>query len=275
MPEVSVIIPCYNQAVFLQEAVDSVLAQSFADWECIIVNDASPDDTAKLASSISGQDARISNISAAKNLGLAGARNLGIQHATGRYILPLDADDKIAPGYLEEAMAAFEQDSSTKLLYAKAAFFGNETGEWALPPYHYGLLFGRNPIYCSAIFKKEDWSRCKGYDAGLKKGLEDWDFWLRILTPESKVVQLPGIRFFYRKHAQSMIHDLLTDQHAFEQAKADMLIRHRDKWLSWSFNYLAPLLEQMQYQRIREQQLAGNTVSRWLYKLARMMAKAS
>ncbi|HSC54393.1 MAG TPA: glycosyltransferase family A protein [Phnomibacter sp.] len=275
MPKVAIIIPCYNQSVFLEDAVTSVVQQQYQNWECIIVNDCSTDDTVEKATILAGTDERIKLVSTPSNLGLSGARNFGTQHATADYILPLDADDKIAKDYISEAIKVFELEPTTQLVYAKAEFFGALEEPWQLPPFHYGLLFGRNPIYCSAIYKKADWEKCGGYDTSLKRGLEDWDFWLKILGPDSKVTQLPFIGFFYRKHERSMIQELVSDQQAFEKTKSDMLIRHRDKWLTWSFNYLTPLLEQMQYYRNHEHKLASNPISRYLLKLARAIVNAS
>ena len=275
MPEVSVIIPCYNQAEFLADALASVQQQSLTNWECIVVNDASTDYTAEKALTLSAADSRISVVTTPRNLGLAGARNFGIAQAAGIFVLPLDADDKIAGNYLQEAVSMFHQQPDTCVVYAGAEFFGAQSGQWELPPYHYGLLFGRNPIFCSALFKKEDWKKSGGYNETLISGLEDWDFWLKILEPDSRVVQLPFTGFYYRKHAQSMIGDLVNDKAAFEQTKADMLMRHRDKWLKWSFDYLAPQLAHMQFYKQREQQIASNRLGRWLYKLARSVSGSS
>lgn len=272
-PTVSIVIPCYNQSRYLPDAVNSVVSQSFQDWECIIVSDASPDDVKDVALQLCAGDTRISFIESVRNLGLAGARNLGIANAKGQYILPLDADDKIASSYLENAVAEFRKNTELKLVYAKAELFGEETGEWQLPPYHYGLLFGRNPIYCSAIYKKRDWEACGGYDASIKVGLEDWDFWLKLLDENSQVLQLQGIGFYYRKHGQTMIHHLTEDVAQYHNSKSELLLRHRDKWLSWSTNCLTPLLEQLQYQRNVEHKIAQNPASRWLYRLARLIAR--
>ena len=101
MPSVSVVIPCFNQGHFVDEAVDSVLAQSFDDFEIIIVNDGSTDGhTDRLPEDYPRERARVLTT----NQGLAAARNNGIAAAQGTYILPLDADDRILPGYLEKSV---------------------------------------------------------------------------------------------------------------------------------------------------------------------------
>lgn len=105
---ISVIIPCYNQAVYLPEALESLLKQTYTHWEAIVVNDGSPDDTEAVALEYARQFPQIKYVSQS-NGGLSAARNKGIEYAQGTYILPLDADDRISPKYMEEAMRAFEE----------------------------------------------------------------------------------------------------------------------------------------------------------------------
>src|SRR5665647_803926 len=95
--KVSVIIPCYNQGHFLNESVGSVLAQTYTNWECIIVNDGSTDNTESIALARSQKDSRIKYIKK-ENEGLSSARNRGLDEASGDFIQFLDADDMIAPG---------------------------------------------------------------------------------------------------------------------------------------------------------------------------------
>jgi len=97
---VSVVIPCYNQARFLGEAIESVLSQTYADFEVIVVDDGSTDDTAGVASSYAAEDARVRLISQ-ENRGLAGARNRGLAEAGGEYVVFLDSDDRLLAGALE------------------------------------------------------------------------------------------------------------------------------------------------------------------------------
>src|SRR5207249_2147019 len=109
-PAVSVVIPCYKLARYLPEAVASVVAQTFRDWELIIVNDGSPDETSEVARRLIAEHggARIQLIEQA-NAGLSAARNAGIRAGRGKYVLPLDADDKLDSTMLERAVALVEQ----------------------------------------------------------------------------------------------------------------------------------------------------------------------
>lgn len=109
-PKVSVIIPAYRVAAYLRECVDSVLAQTFGDFEVILVDDGSPDETGELCDRLAAEDSRI-HVVHKQNEGLGFARNTGLEHARGEWILFLDGDDSIDPQTLETALRVAESDS--------------------------------------------------------------------------------------------------------------------------------------------------------------------
>ena len=111
MPKVSIIVPCYNQAQYLEDALQSVVFQTYKDWECIIVNDGSVDNTEIIAKNWLLKDNRFKYLHQ-ENGGLSMARNSGIKLAEGDFILPLDADDKISSNYIEKAIEEFKKDDS-------------------------------------------------------------------------------------------------------------------------------------------------------------------
>jgi glycosyltransferase involved in cell wall biosynthesis len=204
MPKISIIVPCYNQAQYLDEALQSVLEQTYTNWECIIVNDGSPDDTEEIAKIWTKKDSRFIYLKK-ENGGLSNARNAGIDLATGEYILPLDADDKIGKEYIEFALVEFKKDESLKLVYCKAEKFGEEKGLWDLPSYSLKVLALNNIIFCSAIYKKTSWILANGYDSQMALGWEDWEFWIAILKDGGKVFRLKQTFFYYRVKRESMI----------------------------------------------------------------------
>ncbi len=223
-------MPCYNQAQFLPEALDSVLAQQYPDWECIIVNDGSPDNTETVAQAWLTKDARFKYLQQA-NKGLAGARNTGIRSSSGKYILPLDADDRIGPEYLTKAVAALEMDSQLKLVYCRAVFFGDKQGEWQLPDYSPAELLVRNLIFSCAVFRRSDFDLTGGYDESFRDGHEDWDFWISILLPDGKVLKLPETLFFYRIRKHSMVHSLSAEKIIANGFK--IYEKHKDMYLRY------------------------------------------
>lgn len=203
-PLVSIIVPCYNQALYLDEALQSVLDQTYVNWECIIVNDGSPDNTDEVAKIWLQKDTRFKYVFQ-ENSGLCCARNFGISQAVGELILPLDADDKIGLNYTELAVHAFEQDSSLKVVYCKAKKFGIRDGLWELPSFSLERLTYDNMIFCSAFFKKSDWLLVGGYDPKMIYGLEDWEFWISVLKNGGSVKCLKDIGFYYRIKPDSML----------------------------------------------------------------------
>lgn len=203
MPTVSVVIPCFNQGHFVDEAVDSVLAQSFADFEIIIVNDGSTDGhTNRLLESYPKERARVLTTT---NQGLAAARNNGIAAALGTYILPLDADDRLLPGYLAKAVAELDKDPQVGIVYCRAGLFGAVETGWNLPEYSLERMLVDNIIFCSAFFRRADWLAVGGYDPGMVYGWEDYEFWLSLIERGRKVVMLPETFFLYRVASDSMV----------------------------------------------------------------------
>lgn len=204
MNKVSVIVPCYNQDQYLDEALHSVIEQIYTNWECIIINDGSSDDTEFVAKRWLKKDYRFSYLKI-KNGGLSNARNIGIQKAQGEYILPLDADDKIEKKYIKLALEEFNKHKDLKLVYCNAVKFGEVNGIWNLKPYSLLNLARENMIFCSAIYRKKDWSLVNGYDINMKYGWEDWEFWIAILKNGGKVKKIDYTGFFYRIKKDSMV----------------------------------------------------------------------
>lgn len=201
-PLVSVIVPCYNQAQYLSEALQSVLEQTYTNWECIIVNDGSPDSAEEIAKEWLKKDFRFKYLFQV-NAGVSSARNFGISHAVGELLLPLDADDKISSDYVALALNAFQEDTSLKVVYCKAEKFGDELGISQLAQFSLFNLSRENMIFCSAMFRKEEWKRVRGYDLNMIYGLEDWEFWIAILKNGGGVRCLDIIGFHYRIKLES------------------------------------------------------------------------
>lgn len=195
---ISVVLPCYNQGPFLADALESVLKQTYKNWEIIIVNDGSTDNTENVALEYASKDNRIHYI-AQQNKGVSAARNNGIRKASGKFILPLDPDDMLEPEYMEKCIRMFENHEDCILAYSKTAFFGTRNGEWDLPAYSgYTSLLLANCIVCTSVFRKEDWEKAGGYDENMLIGLEDWEFYLRLLNTDKKVYYIAQPLFRYR-----------------------------------------------------------------------------
>ena len=224
---VSVIIPCYNQAHFLAESVGSVLAQSYENWECIIVDDGSTDNTAKVAKRLCENDERIKYLHR-QNAGLPTARNTGIVEANGQYILPLDADDLIMPTYLATTTFLLDNEKSIRLVYTDTQLFGIEKGvrdeEFSMESF---LL--NNLIPCTALFFKEDWLISGRYNETMINGYEDWDFWMSLFEKGICVKKIPELLFHYRRVETSMSKKM--DSITIEKIQKELYVNHADLYL--------------------------------------------
>lgn len=196
-PTISIIVPCYNQAQYLPETIQSVIDQDYTNWECIIVNDGSSDNTEEVAKQWVAKDNRIKYFYK-PNSGVSDTRNFGIKHASGEYLLPLDGDDKIGTKYISEALDVFTNNPNVKLVYSNLVLFGAKNQEVKTPDYRYENQFIENQIFCSAIFRRSDFLKTSGYNPNMATGLEDWDFLFSFLKKDDIVIKLDGFHFFYR-----------------------------------------------------------------------------
>jgi glycosyltransferase involved in cell wall biosynthesis len=224
MPKVSVIIPCFNQGAYLDEAIESVLAQTFQDFDILVVDDGSTDaETVNMLKDAAWPKTRVIRT---ENEGLAAARNTGIREAQGIYILPLDADDKIGKGYLDDAVRILDRHPEIGIVYCEVSHFGVKEGRWDLPEYSLDNILIHNVIFCAALYRKADWETVGGYNVNMVYGWEDWDFWLSLIHIGRKVYRIPKIYFYYRVREGSMVHNMDEEQVFFMRLHA--CLNHRD-----------------------------------------------
>ncbi len=200
-PVVSIIIPCYNQGRYLAETLDSVIHQTFTLWEAIIVNDGSTDNSEQIALSYAEQDKRFQYI-CQENSGVSVARNNAARYAKGKYLLPLDGDDKIGADYLAKAVEYLERHPECKVFYCKGEKFDGETGPVEAYYTDYKSMLLYNSLFNSMVFRTLDFEKIGGYDEEFREGWEDWDFSIRLLADGGEVFQSPDVMFFYRFHNQ-------------------------------------------------------------------------
>lgn len=205
-PLVSVIIPVYNGEKFLKDAIDSVLCQTFSDFELLIINDASRDNSAKIVNSYS--DSRIRFLENSFNLGLAGARNRGINEAQGKYIAWLDCDDISLPTRLEKQINVLENDVSIGLCGTWVKTLGgNSASEWRYPinpDYLRCRMIFDDPFTTSSVMvrRKLLLSLDKYFDVEFPQA-EDYELWER-LSKVSRISNIPEILTRYRFHGQQI-----------------------------------------------------------------------
>ena len=204
MPKVSIIVPCYNQAQYLDEALQSLRDQTYANWECAIVNDGSPDHTEAVARKWEAIDPRFTHVYK-ENGGVSSARNMGIKEAKGEFILTLDADDKYEASFLEKAMAVLIDNPEIGIVSSWGRYFTDDT---QLQEYRsigkttVDFLF-HNAAIGTSLFRKACWEQVGGYDENPENGYEDWEFYLRVCALGWKVHIIEEVLFFYRQSTVS------------------------------------------------------------------------
>lgn len=213
-PLISVIMPCYNQARFLPEAVASLQAQLYPHWECIIVNDGSSDDTAQVGARLAAVDSRVRIISQ-QNRGLPGARNRGLAEARGQLVHFLDPDDYIHPEMYEKMTEVFQLRSDVAVVYSGYQFVTTERAVMRSFPvlpestdvFH--DLLERNPWPCHALMVLKAAVDSVGpfHESKTIYACEDWDLWLRIASTGGKFIPVNGEFACYRRYSSSMSRD--------------------------------------------------------------------
>lgn len=180
MNKVSIVIPCFNNYDTIIDTFNSVLNQSFRNYEIIIINDGSDEETSQILRSLKYENLLLIE---QKNSGVVNARNIGIKASRSEFVLTLDADDTLEPSFLDEAMKVMENDSligvvtSNYKIFDKNGLLGmvNLDGKTELIDF-----LEKNRIPSNALYRKVCWEQVKGYDNLFDEGYEDWDFWLSV-----------------------------------------------------------------------------------------------
>ena len=214
-PKVSIVVPAYNLEQYFPEALDSVLQQTSKDWECIVVDDHSPDSCGEIAEGYAQRDTRFRVVHNEENQYLAGALNTGIAEAKGSYILPLDADNLLPPAAVELLTDALDHDRSIDIAYGNVEFLDEDGRRWhsGWPPkfraewqiqYREGQDRPPNLIPSGSMYRRKVWELTGGYRRRWRTA-EDADFWTRATSygfPAAMVTDADVL--VYRNRPESM-----------------------------------------------------------------------
>lgn len=224
-PSVSVIVTAYKLEDYLSACIESVLNQDYQDWELIIVDDASPDRCGEIADAYASRDPRIKVVHNPRNVYLAEARNIGISHSTGKYILPLDADDRLDPRAVGILARSLDQDGDKDIVTGSMAVVEEDKPVWVStwppknPAYHHQIA-GHNQIPYASMYRRWVWERTGGYRRRMISA-EDAEFWTRAMSfgaNPAKVTDTPTL--VYTNRSDSMSHSIATPQW--------------NEWFTWS-----------------------------------------
>ena len=185
MPAVSIIMPAYNVEPYVGDAIRSALAQTFTDFELIVVDDGSKDGTADVVKELARQDARIQLVQQA-NRGLAGARNSALRAARGAFFALLDSDDLWEPEFLAEQMAILSSRPDVDIVTGNGWCLGGaKNGQLALPcpdprpvPDLATIIGDERAVFIMSVFRRRVYTTIGSFDESMRSN-EDYDFWLR------------------------------------------------------------------------------------------------
>jgi glycosyltransferase involved in cell wall biosynthesis len=268
MTRVSIIITCYNLGEYLPEALQSALAQTHPDLEVVLIDDGSTDPATIRVLDGLAPHPRL-RVFRTANQGVARARNYGITQATGDYILPLDADDRIHADYAARAAAILDANPDVAFVGCHYRTFDLRQVEYRPAAYRLPEMLVENVVPISSMFRRSAWDEAGGYCPELNS-IEDWDLWICMLERGWRGEVIPEILFEYRVRPNSNLShirkpevyqqrmQLLYARHAglFEQYRAEVL-RLKDLQFAHQIAYAHWLEEQCrEWQKVAEERLA-------------------
>lgn len=199
-PKVSILFPVYNTATYLREAMDSMLSQTFTDFELIVLDDCSPDNASEILDTYT--DSRIVRYRGEKNQGLANVLNIGMDMARGEYIARMDSDDISLPNRLQVQVDYLDSHTNIDLVSVGLVKFGKKSDEMFYPEdanlVKYNAFFFPPILHASSMWRRKRF---------LQEGLlyrqqmvpaEDYDLWTRALAKGINLINIPVILYKYR-----------------------------------------------------------------------------
>lgn len=263
---ISVIMPCYNDGQYIEEAIASLQMEKHPDVEVIIIDDGSDDSVTKtVLDKVVSKRIRLLHT---HHNGPSCARNEGIRAAKGTYILPLDADDRIEHAYLDKAKAVLEKNPQCGVAYCKADLFGEASGPWMLAPYSFERMLVESLVFVTAMFRKTDWEAVGGFRTDMKDGMEDYDFFIGILALEKNIIQLDEVLFHYRIKKKSRTTEFVRDAEAVRRAFQSVYEHHQAFYDKHSRLYACLLRDEIVRQRMEIERLMHMTG--WIARLKRI-----
>jgi glycosyltransferase involved in cell wall biosynthesis len=267
---VSIIVPCYKQAHFLKDSLQSVLDQTYTSWECIIVNDGSPDDTEFKALVWCSKDKRFSYLHK-ENGGLPSARNTGIAISKGEFIVCLDSDDILHPDFLAQLVPELQANDTLAIVSCYRYFFtknkSNIIKEYKASGSTYLDLMFENKLMPSSLYRKKCWEEVGGYDESMIKGFEDWEFWINITKKGWEFKFVEAFLFYYRKAKKSMLMD--TINHHAEANMEYIFRKHKELYTAYFDNTAEVLFYYIKTHRKGKMEIKNSLE----YKIGKLITK--
>lgn len=221
---VSIIIPCYNDANYIEQAVNSACTQTYKNKEVIVVDDGSNKETKKVLKKL---ESKIDQLITQENQGVVVARNNAIKAASGKYILTLDSDDFFEKDFLEKAAKVLDENLEIGMVTCHAKILEHiGTVHIQIPNGEdFNKAIFRNNVYASLLFRKKCWEDVNGYDPNMSRGFEDWEFNISVSKAGWKIWVINEPLFNYRLKKHSRNTDAKRHQ---KELREYVFLKHRD-----------------------------------------------
>jgi glycosyltransferase involved in cell wall biosynthesis len=273
MPElISIVIPCYNDAVYIEEAVQSAIGQTWVKTEIIVVDDGSNKKTKRVLKEL---EPKIDLLITQENKGLSAARNIGIENAKGTFIVLLDSDDFFEPEFCKKALSVISEDNSVKIVSCYARRF-NDNGIIDIFKPSGGDISNflkYNAAIGNSMIRKQDWKMAGKYDESMQGGFEDWEFYIRLLKTGGYAFVLEETLFNYRQKKTSM--RVSANKIKYELQKR-IYFQHRDLYkehFEVFVEYLLSKIEREEQEKIKHTKRIEFRFGRTVLKPIRMIKK--
>lgn len=279
MTRVSVIITCYNLGAYLDEAAASVLGQTHRELEIVLVDDGSTDLLTRAVVARLGRHPRI-RLLQLENGGVARARNLGIAAASGEYVMPFDADDRLLPDYVAQAAQVLDSQSDVGFVGCHFRTFGAYEQLIAPVEYAFPALLVENKVPSCPLIRRRCWQEVGGYCADLN-GFADWDMVIGIIERGYRGHVIPKALYEYRIRPDSM---LARDSQpkVYAQRLQTLYRRHQQTYERYFFDVLYgkdtlySIVQAWRQQQVdfltHERDWQKSQASYWQHEVARLMA---
>ena len=250
MPKVSIVLPTYNGSKFLARSIESILHQTESDFELIIVNDCSTDNTLEIASNYAQQDHRITVITNEKNKKLPASLNVGFEKAKGKYLTWTSDDNYYLSNAVKTMADTLDKMNDISFVYADLDYI-DEDGQLI----KHGCLKEPETLFegccigACFLYRREIWDKLGKYREDLFCA-EDYEYWMRIYTSGLKMLHLPDVLYKYTQNSQSLT---ATKQDLVQNRTSAIKLEYLEKFQLSNRKKAASLFKQ--YKRTREANL--------------------
>jgi glycosyltransferase involved in cell wall biosynthesis len=242
-PRVSVITPVFDTGAALEPMFASVAAQTYADWEHVVVDDGSTDPTTQRLLDAAASRPK-TTVRRTANRGPAAARNEALATAQGAYVLPLDADDYLDAAFLAKTVPILDATLDVGIVHTWVGLVGGHVGTWKTGPATIPALLARCTLHVTSLFRRALVDPADAFDASFVETGEDWDFWIRLAARGVVAREVPEVLAYYRRTAGSR-DDAARGPERADAVMRRLLAKHRELYAAHAPEVIAALFREV------------------------------